>query len=99
MWFRSKSSFLLSKQRVLLQKNQIYILDNREIQLWLMAKHHNKSITSEQLAYLYMSYIFARYSMLKTIVSNQESPFSSQFIQAFCKKLSIKIKLSTAYYL
>ena len=30
----------------------------------------NKSITLEQLAYLYMSYIFARHSMLKMIISN-----------------------------
>ena len=30
----------------------------------------NESITSEQLAHLYMSYIFTRYSMPKMIISN-----------------------------
>ena len=58
----------------------------------------NESITSEQLAHLYMSYIFARHSMPKTIISNRGSPFSSQFMRAFCKKLGAKTKLSTAYH-
>jgi len=50
------------------------------------------------VAYLYMSYIFVRYSMPKTIVSDRRSPFSSQFMQAFCEKLGAKTKLSTAYH-
>ena len=58
----------------------------------------NESITSEQLAHLYMSYIFMRHGMPKTIISNRGSLFSSQFMRAFCEKLGMKTKLSTAYY-
>ena len=59
----------------------------------------NKLITSEQLVYLYISYIFAKYGIPKIIISDQGSPFSSQFMQVFYEKLSIKTKLSTTYYL
>ena len=41
---------------------------------------YNESITSEQLAYLYMSYIFTRHGMPKIIISDQGSLFSSQFM-------------------
>src|SRR6266480_1724706 len=58
----------------------------------------NESITSEQLAHLYMSYIFARHGMPKMIISDRGSPFSSQFMRAFCEKLGAKTKLSTAYH-
>ena len=58
----------------------------------------NELITLKQLAHLYMSYIFARHGMPKMIVSDRGSPFSSQFMWAFCEKLGTKTKLSTAYY-
>ena len=40
----------------------------------------NELITLEQLAYLYISYIFTRYGILKIIISNQKSFFLFQFI-------------------
>jgi len=58
----------------------------------------NESITLKQLAHLYMNYIFMRHSMPKMIIFDRGSPFSSQFMRAFCEKLSAKTKLSTAYY-
>ena len=46
MQLEIKSNFSLSKEGVLLQEDLIYILNNRNIQLQLMAKHYDKLTTS-----------------------------------------------------
>src|SRR6266513_184327 len=42
VWSGSESSFSLSEEGVLLQKDRIYVPDDREIRLRLMAKHYDE---------------------------------------------------------
>ena len=49
--------------------NSIWVVVDRLTKMVHLVPY-NESITSEQLAHLYMSYIFIRYGMPKTIISN-----------------------------
>ena len=58
-----------------------------------------KTVTAEQLAELFITYVYCYYKALNSIVLDCSPQFILAFQNAFCKILEIKLKLSIAYYL
>ena len=58
-----------------------------------------KTITTEQFGDLLVHTVFCSFGVPSSIVSNQGSIFTSTFWSALCHYLSIKRRLSTAFYL
>jgi transposase InsO family protein/predicted aspartyl protease len=58
----------------------------------------HKTITAEQLAWLFVQYAYRYYGPPDSIVSDRGPQFISAFWDAFCRILGIKLKLSTAYH-
>lgn len=59
---------------------------------------HEKAHTAENLAHLYMRYVFAEHGIPKEIISDRGSTFASKFWQELMAKLGTHHKLSTAYH-
>ena len=53
---------------------------------------------AEQLAELYIRYVFRFYGFPDTVVSDREPQFVSYFWKALCKTLKVQVALSTPYY-
>ncbi|CAD6962302.1 unnamed protein product, partial [Tilletia controversa] len=56
------------------------------------------TMTSQDLAKLYLQHVFAKHGLPSTIVSDRGSEFTSSFWRSLCKLLGIKQALSTAYH-
>ena len=57
-----------------------------------------KTVTAEEIARLYITHIYRYYGPPVSIVSDRRPQFISQFWAEFCRILSIKLKLSTAFH-
>ena len=55
-------------------------------------------ITSKGLAYLYFNHIFYLYGIPDSVISNQRTPFVSEFPKALCSLIGTKQILSTSFY-
>ena len=58
----------------------------------------HKTINAEQMAQLFITYVYRYFGPPESIVSDRGPQFVSAFWNAFCKILGIKLKLSTAYH-
>ncbi|KAE8216955.1 hypothetical protein CF319_g8841, partial [Tilletia indica] len=56
------------------------------------------TLTSPDLAKLYLQHVFSKHGLPDTIVSDRGSEFTSSFWRSLCKLLGIKQALSTAYH-
>src|SRR5450432_4017507 len=57
-----------------------------------------KTVTAEDMAQLYITYVYRYYGPPESIVSDRGPQFVSQFWKEFCRILGIKLKLSTAFH-
>ena len=57
-----------------------------------------KEITTEELAYIFMRYVFAQHGMPSKLISDRDKLFRSKFWQSLMDQLGSKNKLSTAYH-
>ena len=58
----------------------------------------NSTITAKNMSEVYYTNIFHLYNLLKKIFLNYRPQFIAQYMRAFYKCLSIKIRLTTTYY-
>src|SRR6266536_2346734 len=58
----------------------------------------HKTTTTEEMASLFIYHVWHYFSPLDSIISDRGPQFISAFWTEFCQILSIKIKLSIAYY-
>ncbi len=56
------------------------------------------SLTSEDLAQLYIQHVFSKHGLPLNIISDRGSEFTSRFWRSFTSLLGIELKLSTAYH-
>ena len=56
------------------------------------------TVTAEDLANIFMRTVFRHHGMPRVLVSDRDSKFTSDFWQAFFKRLGTKLSLSTAYH-
>ena len=56
------------------------------------------TLTSQGLAKLFISHVFAKHGVPNSIVSNRGSLFTSAFWSTLCSALGTTRKLSTAYH-
>ena len=56
------------------------------------------TVTAEGLANIFMRTVFRHHGMPRVLVSDRDSKFTSDFWQAFFKRLGTKLSLSTAYH-
>ena len=56
------------------------------------------TLTAEGLADLYLSYVFSRHGLPKSIVCDRGAKFTSFFWKSLMERLNIKLNLSTAYH-
>ena len=59
---------------------------------------YNKDYTVQSLAKIFVDRIIRYYSMPKLIISDRDKLFTSAFWKTLITTLSIKLKLSTAFY-
>ena len=57
-----------------------------------------ETITAEGVATLYMKWVFPRFRILKKIISDQDTRFTSKFAKALCNTLKIHQNTSSAYH-
>jgi len=77
--------------------NMVIILVNRFGKRLFLIPYY-KDINAKEVAQLYIYYVYQIYRLLDTIVSNYRLQFISAFWNKFTWILSIKLKLSIAYY-
>src|SRR6266536_2958901 len=58
----------------------------------------HKTITAEDMAWLYIVFIYRYFGPPASIVSDRGPQFVSKFWEEFCRILGIKLKLSTAFH-
>lgn len=57
-----------------------------------------KSLTAEDLAWLYVKHVFSKHGVPQTIVSDRGKEFDSRFFKAFTNLLGIDLTMSTTYH-
>jgi len=57
-----------------------------------------EAIDSEGVAKLYLQYVVPHYSLLKKIILDRDTRFTSNFTRELCRILGIKQNISTAYH-
>ena len=75
----------------------VIILVNRFGKRPLLISYY-KDIDAKEVARLYIHYVYRIYGLLDTIVSNHRPQFILAFQNEFTRILSIRLKLSIAYY-
>ena len=75
----------------------VIILVNHFSKRPLLIPYH-KDINTKEVAQLYIHYVYQIYGLLDTIISNRGPQFILAFWNEFTWILSIRLKLSTAYY-
>jgi hypothetical protein len=78
--------------------DNILVIMERLIKYRYFILYKEESIAKE-LAYIFEQVIVINYGMLKEIISDRGTLFTSKFWQALIGQLRVKHKLSTAYYL
>ena len=57
-----------------------------------------ETITAEGVAKLYLQYIFPQFGVLKKIISDRDTWFTSKFVKGLCNSLRIHQNISKAYH-
>jgi hypothetical protein len=57
-----------------------------------------KTCTSAELSRLFVTHIFQYHGMIKTLISDRDPRFTSAFWRAFCRRLQIQPRFSTAFH-
>ncbi len=76
--------------------NVFVVIDRLSKQVVSIPCH--KTITAEEMAWLYIVFIYRYFGLPVSIVSDYRPQFVSKFWAEFCHILGIKLKLSTAFY-
>ncbi|KAE8206768.1 hypothetical protein CF327_g7494, partial [Tilletia walkeri] len=77
--------------------DSILVIVERLSKMGLFIPCHS-TITSQDLAQLYLKHVFSKHGRPKTIVSDRGSEFTSSFWRSLCQLLNIEQSLSTAYH-
>jgi hypothetical protein len=57
-----------------------------------------KTSTAEDVARLFLSHVYQYHGFPKVLISDRDTRFTSDFWKAFCRRLGIQPRLSTAYH-
>ena len=75
----------------------ILVIVDRFSKMAIFIKSHTTA-TAEDLANLFIEFVFSKHGVPQDIISDRGSLFISSFWTAFCDSLKIKRNLSTAYH-
>lgn len=59
---------------------------------------HNDTCTATDVAEIFYNHVFKLHRLPRQIISDRGTQFASKVFQEFCKKLDIKLSMSTAYH-
>jgi hypothetical protein len=77
--------------------NTVFVIIDRLSKQAISIPCH-KTVTAEDMAQMFISYVYRYFGAPQTIVSDRGPQFVSQFWKEFCRIIGAKVKLSTAFH-